>query len=126
MTRDAPIIAEIGNIKVPKIKSGRQPEPKTIISDAPSAAPAETPISPGSANGFLKRPCKEAPDRPKLAPTKAESKTLGILISSNTILSRELEEELKISSSEKLKLPREIDARNINAIEIIKMDNIDN
>ena len=91
MTSEAPIIAEIGSINVPNIKSGRIPEPRTITRDAPNAAPAETPINPGSAKGFLNKPCREAPESPRLAPTKAANKTLGILISKRTILSNELE-----------------------------------
>ena len=50
------MIAEMGNIRVPNMKSGRTPEPRTITKDAPSAAPADTPINPGSAKGFLNRP----------------------------------------------------------------------
>ena len=56
----------------------------TIARAAPSAAPADTPIRPGSANGFLNNPCNEAPAKPKLAPTNPASKTLGILISVKT------------------------------------------
>ena len=32
-------------------------------------APADTPIKPGSASGFLNKPCKQEPDIAKLAPT---------------------------------------------------------
>ena len=72
-------------------------EPKTIIIEAPKAAPAETPIRPGSANGFLNKPCKDAPDNPRLAPTKAASNTLGSLISNKTILSNESDPPLNNS-----------------------------
>ena len=51
-----------------------------MIDVAPRAAPAETPINPGSANGFLKRPCKDAPDSAREAPTKPAKTTLGALI----------------------------------------------
>ena len=57
----------------------------TIIEVAPKAAPAETPINPGSANGFLKRPCKDAPDNAKEAPTKPAKITLGALIWVSTV-----------------------------------------
>ena len=82
-------MADRGKTKVPNIKSGITSEPNTIINDAPNAAPAETPINPGSARGFLNKPCKDAPDKPRLAPTKAASNTLGILISIKTIVSYE-------------------------------------
>ena len=61
-------------------------DPKTITSVAPRAAPADTPIKPGSANGFLNRPCNAAPEIPRLAPTRAAKITLGSLISMRTIL----------------------------------------
>ena len=44
---------------------------------APKAAPAETPIKPGSAKGFLNKPCKHAPDIARAAPTNADNKTRG-------------------------------------------------
>ena len=79
-----PITADIGIRYFPKYESRTKLEPITIENVAPSAAPAETPIKPGSARGFLKSPCKEAPDKPKLAPTKHDRKTLGNLTSRKT------------------------------------------
>ena len=52
-------------------------EPNTMNEVAPSAAPAETPMRPGSAKGFLNSPWRHAPDVANEAPTKADSKTLG-------------------------------------------------
>ena len=48
---------------------------------APRAAPDETPINPGSANGFLNKPWRHAPDSDSAHPTKAAKITLGNLIS---------------------------------------------
>ena len=62
-----PITADIGIRYFPKYESRTKLEPITIENVAPSAAPAETPIKPGSARGFLKS-LQEAPDKPKLAP----------------------------------------------------------
>ena len=87
MTNDAPHIAEIGKINTPNKNSGINFVPRTITNEAPSAAPAETPISPGSAKGFLNKPWRQAPDIPKLAPTKQASKTLGALISERILYS---------------------------------------
>ena len=52
---------------------------------APSDAPAETPISPGSAKGFLKRLCKQAPQTAKVPPTSNPRRILGILIENNMV-----------------------------------------
>ena len=56
ITKDAPLIAEIGKINTPNKNSGINFVPSTITNEAPSAAPAETPIRPGSAKGFLNKP----------------------------------------------------------------------
>ena len=80
ITNEAPPIASRGRWKGPAKNSGTKWLLKTIIEVAPKAAPAETPINPGSANGFLKRPCKDAPERDKEAPTKPAKITLGALI----------------------------------------------
>lgn len=53
---------------------------------APREAPAETPIKPGSAKGFLKRPCRQAPQTAKVPPTTRPSKILGILIENRTVV----------------------------------------
>ena len=90
---------------------------RQIIKEAPRAAPAETPIRPGSARGFLNRPCKDAPESPRLAPTKAAKNTLGILISKRTILSRE-SELLNNALIEKSKLPNVIELKNITISDI--------
>ena len=78
ITKAEPKIAKKGIIYGPKILLEKISDPITIEMAAPSAAPAETPIKPGSANGFLKSPCKHAPDTDKAVsythltlPTKA-------------------------------------------------------
>ena len=82
------LFASKDNIKeVEKIKAEVNDEPKTIMVDAPKAAPAETPIKPGSARGFLNKPCKQAPETDRLAPTIAAKITLGTLISVNIVAS---------------------------------------
>ena len=80
ITNTEPKIAKNGTIYGAKISLEKISDPITIEIAAPKAAPEETPIKPGSANGFLKRPCKQAPDTDKEAPTKPANKTLGILI----------------------------------------------
>ena len=87
ITNPEPKQAERGNKKVEKIKVEVNDEPKTIIVDAPKAAPAETPIKPGSARGFLNKPCRQAPETDKLAPTIAAKITLGTLISLKIVVS---------------------------------------
>ena len=85
MTEADPIIAEKGIKYGPKKFIEIKRELKTIANAAPSAAPADTPINPGSAKGFLKRPCKDAPDSAKEAPTKPAKITLGALIWVSTV-----------------------------------------
>ena len=80
MTEAEPIIAEKGIKYGPKKSKEINRELKTIANAAPNAAPAETPINPGSAKGFLNRPCRHAPEIANEAPTKAASITLGIRI----------------------------------------------
>ena len=82
-----PIIADMGvaNKAIEEVKIEGS---KTIAVAAPSAAPAETPINPGSTRGFLNNPCRQAPDIERAAPTNPASSTLGILISNKTVLSR--------------------------------------
>ncbi len=81
ITIPEPIQAAKGNRKVERINFEKIVEPKTITIEAPNAAPAETPIKPGSARGFLNKPCKHAPEIARLAPTRLAKITLGILIS---------------------------------------------
>ena len=51
--------------------------PRTIAPTAPTAAPLDTPIMPGSARGFRKTPCSEAPATPKPPPTRMPRTTRG-------------------------------------------------
>ena len=51
--------------------------PNIIDMIAPTAAPLDTPIKPGSTSGFLNKPCKMAPDVPSPAPTNIARITLG-------------------------------------------------
>ena len=52
----APSIPEIGNRSCPVSDSDSPGGRMTIAIAAPNAAPADTPIRPGSANGFLNKP----------------------------------------------------------------------
>ena len=52
---------------------------------APTAAPLEIPIKPGSTSGFLKRPWRIAPEVPKPAPISIARKIRGNLISIITV-----------------------------------------
>ena len=57
---------------------------KYIPITAPRDAPAETPISPGSAKGFLNKACRQQPHTARLPPTINPIKILGSLIEFNT------------------------------------------
>ena len=59
----------------------------TIAATAPKAAPAETPMRPGSARGLRNNPCRDAPVMPNENPTMAANNTRGIRISKNTLKS---------------------------------------
>ena len=48
-----------------------------ITTKAPSAAPLDTPMMPGSTSGFLKRPCSTAPDTPSALPMSTVKRSLG-------------------------------------------------
>jgi len=50
---------------------------KTMTSDAHMAAPADTPMMPGSASGLRNNPCMAAPHRASEAPTSILMHTLG-------------------------------------------------
>ena len=107
ITIPEPKHAASGNKKVESINLENIVEPKTIIIEAPKAAPAETPIRPGSARGFLNKPWRQAPDIAKLVPTKQARITLGILISKKIVFSIEVVSPLKREKKEKSKLPFE-------------------
>ena len=68
------------NEKIGIIRIEYDARPSDITKTAPTAAPEETPIIPGSAIGFLKIPCKEAPETANDAPTNIERIILGNLI----------------------------------------------
>ena len=76
----APVIDEKGIKYIPKNEASIKLPKITIENTAPNAAPAETPINPGSANGFLNKPCKQAPAIPRAAPTIKHNIILGSLI----------------------------------------------
>ena len=57
----------------------------TIIAMAPRAAPADTPISCGSASGLRNSPCSEAPAMASEAPTVAASAMRGTRNSVSTV-----------------------------------------
>ena len=101
MTNAEPRIADNGSKYGVKRKSGKNSALITIEKAAPSAAPAETPINPGSASGFLKRPCKHAPDIDKAAPTTAAKRTLGKRILTNTSCSKIVRLPVKYFKTEK-------------------------
>ena len=67
-----PINENIGIIKIEY-----DAKPRDNIVTAPTAAPEETPIIPGSAIGFLKIPCSDPPETAKDAPTKIDKIILG-------------------------------------------------
>ena len=70
-----PINENIGNIS-----KEYEAKPNDNIITAPTAAPEDTPIIPGSAIGFLKIPCRAAPETAKEAPTSIDNNILGNLI----------------------------------------------
>ncbi|MNY73011.1 hypothetical protein D3C86_2116880 [compost metagenome] len=51
--------------------------PPTMANAAPSAAPPDTPTSPGSANGLRNNPCIATPDSARTEPTAMPSKLRG-------------------------------------------------
>ena len=60
------------NEKIGIIRIEYDAKPSDNIITAPTAAPEETPIIPGSAIGFLKIPWSDAPEAAKDAPTKID------------------------------------------------------
>ena len=79
MVKNEPIIAKIGSKNAWRIcgKKLLINFPNIIEIIAPTAAPLDTPIKPGSTSGFLNKPCKIAPDVPSPAPTNIARTTLG-------------------------------------------------
>ena len=73
-------MADIGKIYSPRKDRLKKSWTRTIAKTAPNAAPADTPINPGSARGFLNKPCNVAPAKPKAEPTNNAKITLGNLI----------------------------------------------
>jgi hypothetical protein len=69
--------AMAGTAKLPKAA----PSPKAMARDAPKAAPEDTPSTDGEAIGFLKRPCMARPEMERAAPTRAQQRIRGTLIS---------------------------------------------
>src|SRR5690554_2491135 len=63
--------------------------PMTITDTAPKAAPDETPIKPGSANGLRNKPCKTAPDKASALPTNAANNSRGRRSSRTTMAANE-------------------------------------
>ncbi len=51
--------------------------PNTMTAKAPTAAPDDTPMTPGSASGLPNTPCISAPAQPSAAPTRTASRTRG-------------------------------------------------
>ena len=84
ITRIDPTIAQNGKKYNLKKSLAISSEPITIEIAAPNAAPDETPINPGSASGFLNKPCKHDPDNANEAPTNPAKITLGALIFNRT------------------------------------------
>ncbi len=64
------------------------PWPSAIVATAASAAPEDTPMSAGSANGLRNMPCIMAPAIARLAPTNIASSVRGKRISISTSCSR--------------------------------------
>ena len=82
----APKNATIESAKGPKGLVNQKIEELTITikATAVTAAPLETPISPGSARGLRKSPCMTAPETAKPPPTSKPSNTLGNQIATIT------------------------------------------
>ena len=99
------MIDEKGIKYIPKKEASIRLPTITIDNTAPNAAPADTPINPGSANGFLNNPCKEAPAIPKAAPTIKHKTILGSLILKRISCSSWFKLLFIRSINEKLKLP---------------------
>ena len=62
----------------------REVTPRAMAITAPRDAPADTPIIPGSANGFENTPCITAPASAKAPPTSRPIMRRGMRINHNT------------------------------------------
>ena len=107
ITVNEPNIAEDGIKNIPILLSLENVCNKTIDKTAPRAPPAETPINPGSANGFRNNPWRVAPATPSAAPTKIANATLGARIFKRTSFSSKLKLLNTILENSILKLPLE-------------------
>ena len=58
--------------------------PSVMANTAPTVAPLETPMMPGSAKGLLNNPCNMVPEAAKPAPTINPTRVLGERININT------------------------------------------
>ena len=67
-----PANAASGTVAVPNVA-----HPAMITPTAPTAAPADTPMMPGSASGLRNTPCRTAPDTASPPPTRAASTMRG-------------------------------------------------
>ena len=72
------------NAKLGRAKKKRPASPVAIDTTAPTAAPVETPMIPGSAIGLRNSPCMVAPAIPRAIPTEAPTRILGSRICSTT------------------------------------------
>ena len=82
-----PAKAAMGSMRLTgKKKSVSNSCPSTNTQAAPSAAPPDTPIKPGSASGFRNKPCITAPLTPNPAPTRADRSIRGKRISKTIVL----------------------------------------
>ena len=68
------------NEKIGNINIEYEARPSDNIKTAPTAAPEDTPIMPGSAIGFLNIPWRDAPETASAAPTNIDNIILGNLI----------------------------------------------
>ena len=85
VTINAPSIDNTGSSKKDEIFNKLKKKDENMIANmAPTAAPLDTPINPGSTSGFLNKPCKTAPADPSANPTIIPKSNLGSLIFQST------------------------------------------
>lgn len=65
------------NAQTVTVQLPRKVRPSAIAPTAPTAAPAEMPMTPGSASGLPNTPCIRAPAQPSEAPTRTARTTRG-------------------------------------------------
>ncbi len=65
------------NAKTVIVQLPKNVSPSAIEATAPTAAPAEIPMTPGSASGLPNTPCIRAPAQPSEAPTRSARTTRG-------------------------------------------------